>query len=37
MRIDLDYTSGQPIYETIEDQVKTAILAGLLKANETLP
>ncbi len=28
---------GKPIYEQIEDQVKTAILAGQLKANEQLP
>ena len=37
MRIVISNQSGKPIYEQIEDQVKTAILAGQLKANEQLP
>ena len=36
MRIVISNQSGKPIYEQIEDQVKTAILAGQLKANEQL-
>lgn len=37
MRIVISNQSGKPIYEQIEDQVKTAILSGQLKVNEQLP
>lgn len=37
MRIVISNQSGKPIYEQIEDQIKTAILSGQLKVNEQLP
>ena len=37
MNILINNSSMQPIYEQIVDQIKTAILAGTLKAEQILP
>ena len=37
MDIFISSTSGRPIYEQIEDQIKNKILTGQLKAEEALP
>jgi GntR family transcriptional regulator len=37
MRIVVSNQTGVPIYQQIEDQIKTAILAGDLKSGELLP
>ncbi len=37
MRLIVSNRSGQPIYEQIEDQIKSAILTGELKEDELLP
>lgn len=37
MKIVISNSSGQPIYEQIKEQIKTAILSGDLKEGDVLP
>lgn len=37
MHFELDFQSGEPIYQQLIDQVKRSVSAGLLKPGEQLP